>query len=127
MIEWLSTLVVVAGGVYLFLGRPLVSASPGRQAPALMDTVTLESGRVVARLDDDRWRRFCEEADLPAAPPLDGTDPVTARALIETAEQWSRRREPAALGRLGKIYLALEEHEAALQCFAATAQLEPGQ
>lgn len=95
--------VVVAGWVYLMAGSP----------PVEIDEAAL----------GDSFRR----AGLPDPPDLEGADPVPVGVLLEQARAWVDTASPAAIGGLGQVYQALQEHESALRCFAAAAELDPGE
>ncbi len=118
-----AVVVIVAGGTYLLVGpdtTPVVGFPDSRQ------TVDLDGRRVVG-IDMDVLSAAFARAGLPDPPDLNGADPVPVGVLMELARTWVVSRDPAALGRLGQVYQALEEHEAALGCFAAAADLEPDQ
>ena len=44
--------------------------------------------------------------------------------LLEQMEAWGRTRDPEALADLGRLYQAIEEHRAALACFAALVEID---
>ncbi len=90
-------------------------------------TVTTEvgaGGARVARVDDERVRAVFAAIGLPDPPRLDRSDPVPVLAIMDRARRWADQRDTAALGELGQIYQGLEEHRAALACFAALVALD---
>ncbi len=120
LLDTAGLLVVVVGAGYLLLApgaRPAVSFPRVQQKiePDGRRTVTVNKARLAATF---------ARAGLPDPPDLNGADPVPVGVLMESARAWVETRDPAALGRLGQVYQALEEHEAALGCFAAAADLD---
>jgi tetratricopeptide (TPR) repeat protein len=123
--EWAAILVIVGAVAYLIAGP---SRTGLRRAPVAQPEMRVEqsaSGGPVARLDDERWRATFEAAGLADPPRLDGGDPVPVRAILEQFRRWTESGDLAALDNLGLIYLALEEHRAALEQFAALRGFEP--
>jgi tetratricopeptide (TPR) repeat protein len=119
----LSAAIIITGWIYVF-------AWPDR--PAALDVTLPEpqfatdsSGATVLNLDADAWRRACARAGLPDLPPLVNTDPVPAQKILANVREWIGVRDPAALGRLGEIYLAMFLQEPSLECFVAAAALDP--
>ncbi len=123
LLDTAAVVVIVAGATYLLVGpdtTPVVGFPEARQ--------TLDpDGRRVVNIDMDVLSAAFARAGLPDPPDLNGADPVPVGVLMEQARTWVVSRDPAALGKLGQVYQALEEHEAALGCFAAAADLEPDQ
>ncbi len=123
LLDTAAVVVLVAGGAYLVVGpgtRPVVGF------PEIRQTVDPDGRRVVG-IDMDVLAAAFVRAGLPDPPDLNGADPVPVGVLMELARTWVVSRDPVALGRLGQVYQALEEHEAALGCFAAAADIEPDQ
>lgn len=124
-LEWGSVVVAIAGFLYALAGPALVRAPRGPEVGSLL---ALEGGgdtAPVARFDDSGFKLAAEEAGLPEPPELDGGDPVPVGKIVNEVDRWVREGDPEALGNLGRLYLALDEHRPALECFAAAAALEP--
>ncbi len=82
-----------------------------------------ELGSEIARVDAKALRIAFERADLPDPPALDGIDAVVLRKALAAASRWSSARDGDALGELGTVWLALEQHAEASTCFAAALEL----
>ncbi|NNM26447.1 MAG: tetratricopeptide repeat protein [Phycisphaerales bacterium] len=126
--EWLAVLALLASGVVIVRARvssPPPLPSPPEALPTLMRVEIAEDGRAIARLDDDTLATACRAIGLPDPPRLDGADPVPVRLLLEEMEAWAATRATPPLGRVGRIYQAIEMHGPALACFAALTRLEP--
>lgn len=123
--DLIGVFVILSGWAYILLG----SRAPTDSQPVdLFATMTIEQtpgGQRVARLDHDRWQTAWERMGLPDPPNLDGADPVPLQILMQAADRWARIGDLGALGEVAQVYLALEEHWAALECFAALIRLEP--
>lgn len=120
VLDTVAAAVVVAGGTYLLLGT---GGNRGADFPALQEKFEADGRRSVT-VPRAALRAAFENAGLPDPPDLNGGDPVPVAVLMRLAREWAETRNPAALGRLGQVYQALEEHEAALACFAAAAELD---
>jgi len=116
-----AVLLLAGGGVYLSVDRTPVVAFPA------IGIETDEHGGQHIVVDRDALDHAFGAAGLPAPPDLNGADPEPVRVLMEQARAWVSTGDVQALGRLGQVYQALEEHAAALGCFAAAAALDPGQ
>lgn len=104
---------------YGVFGPPAVLAA-GPPLP-MPDSVRNELGGAVARIDPESWRAACRASGLPELfdPTSFELEPV--RRLVEASRAWSSQQEGDALGRMGEIALALEQHENAIDLFAAAA------
>lgn len=117
-------LVVIGGWAYLLFGPSLAVGNRAQISFPRLEIRTDPSGSQFVQTDAAALRAAFEHAGLPDPPDLDGADPVPVAILLRFAREWGDTRNVAALGQLGQIYQALEEHEAALACFAAAAQLD---
>ncbi len=109
----------------LYMGvAPWPGASAGG-VPFTVESGQALSGATVVRVDDEAWHAAVLDAGLPEPPALDGTDAVPADVLLAAFRDWRQTRDPEALGRLARIYVGLDAHEAALQCFAALCAMQP--
>ncbi len=124
-VEWALLAVTAAAAAFALLGPPLSGGTSGPEVGHLLEVSRPEHGPAEARFDDAAFRAASEVAGLPEPPELDGADPVPVRNILEQHHRWTRAGDPEAIGNLGRIYLALEEHRAALECFAAATALEP--
>ena len=114
---------IIAGWVYVVWGSPLWASVPDPLKALRVETAS--NGHPTARLDDSVWKAACDRAGLPGPPSLDGADPVPVRKTLEAFARWTSTHDPLALGEMGRIYQATEEHRASLECFAALAQMQP--
>ena len=116
--------IVVAGGAMLM---GWCSPLPSWRAASMPDVSVLVSpdGLRHAEIDYRALQDSCEAAGLPSPPDVNGIDAVPVRRLVAAMVEWEQKREPAALGRMGQIYLAMGFDGPALECFAAAAALEP--
>jgi tetratricopeptide (TPR) repeat protein len=121
-----AVVVLVLGWAYLPWSIGRESERRAVQMPALRIVVD-EAGRPAARIEAAELGHAFLRAGLPDPPALDGADPVPVEVILRLAGEWARTRSLDALGGLGRVYQALEEHEAALACFAAAAEADPDQ
>ena len=121
LLDTAGLIVVVLGAGYLLLG-PVV----GRRVrfPDIQQKVEPD-GRHTVNVNRAALHQAFVRAGLPDPPDLNGADPVPVEVLMHLARAWARDRDAVSVGRLGQVYQALEEHEAALGCFAAAAELDP--
>jgi tetratricopeptide (TPR) repeat protein len=115
-------LVIVGSGVYVLLG-----GNPRRDDPPPLlpvEVVTEASGARRASVDHEAWREAFAAVRLPPPPPIRDADPAPIERLAAAVHRWAAERQADAVGEIGSIYLALEEHPAALACFAAAAELD---
>ena len=116
---------MIAGWWYIVWGSPIWAGVHVSDPLAALRVETTSNGRPAARLDDSVWKAACEKAGLPSPPSLDGADPVPVRKMLEAFARWTSTQDPIALGEMGRLYQATEEHRASLECFAALAQMQP--
>jgi len=90
-----------------------------------VNVVTASDGLRHAEIDHAALKGACAAAGLPQPPDVNRIDAVPVDRLVTAMNDWVQEREPAALGRMGQIYLALGFDAPALECFAAAASLEP--
>ncbi len=123
ILDTVAAVLLVAGGAYLVRGSAARQSDfmPGFEVRRDAD------GRAFSVIDQAALRSAFERAGLPDPPDLQGADPVPVGIVLELAGAWAHRRDVGALGRLGRVYQALEEHGAALSCFAAATGLDPGE
>ncbi len=114
-------LIVVLGAGYLLLAP---GAGGHVSFPEVQEKVEPD-GRHSVNVNRAALQAAFARAGLPDPPDLNGGDPVPVEVLMQLARAWARDRDPAAVGRLGQVYQALEEHESALGCFVAAAALDP--
>ena len=69
-------------------------------------------------------RSAFQRAGLPDPPDINGADPIPVGVALGLAQAWADAGAVAALGKLGRVYQALEDHEAALRCFVPAARLD---
>ncbi|MCH8344824.1 MAG: tetratricopeptide repeat protein [Planctomycetes bacterium] len=117
-------LVVITGWAYLLLGPSLAVGNRAQISFPRLEIRTDPSGSQFVQTDAAALRAAFEHAGLPDPSDLNGADPVPVAILLRFAREWVDTRSVAALGQLGQVYQALQEHEAALGCFAAAAQLD---
>jgi len=95
-----------------------------RPAPApQIRTEVGEFGVELARTDPNEWREAFRSWRLPDPPSFDTVDIVPTRLALDAAQRWAQLGDGDALGTLGCIYYAFERHHAAVECFAAAAEL----
>ena len=120
-IDTVAVVVIAAGTTYLLIG-------PGGTGtvdfPAFQQKFEPD-GRPSVTVNNAALLDAFARAGLPDPPNLNGADPVPVGRLMGLAREWVETDNTAALGRLGQVYQALEEHEAALGCFAAATDLDP--
>jgi tetratricopeptide (TPR) repeat protein len=121
MIDTVAVVVIAAGTTYLLIG-------PGGTGtvdfPVIQQNIEPDGRRSVT-VNNAALQDAFARAGLPDPPDLNGADPVPVDRLMGLAREWVESDNTAALGRLGQVYQALEEHEAALGCFAAATDLDP--
>jgi tetratricopeptide (TPR) repeat protein len=122
-LDALALAVLIAGWAYLLL--------PGRSAPAValpsMGVRADGAGVRCAIVDTEALRQAFIAAGLPDPPDLNGSDPVPVGKVLSFARDWMETGSISALGGLAQVYQALDEDQASLECFAAAAQLDPGE
>jgi tetratricopeptide (TPR) repeat protein len=124
LLDVAAVLVLVAGWTYLALGSPVTTRrNRSVQWPELHIRTEL-GGRRIADLDMATVRAAFRQAGLPDPPDLGNADPVPVGVVLRYAQAWADTGNVAAVGFLGRVYQALENHEAALECFAAAARLD---
>jgi len=123
--EWAAIAVIVIGLAFAAFGPPIGQGPRGPEVGRLLEVTRGAEGQAEARLDDEAFRDACRTAGLPDPPALDGGDPIPVRTILEQYGRWSHTGDPDAVANLGRIYLALDEHRAALDCFAAASALDP--
>lgn len=116
---------MMAGWWYIVWGSPIWAGVHVPDPLAALRVETTSNGRPIARLDDSLWKAACDKVGLPRPPSLDGADPVPVRKMLEAFARWTSTQDPIALGEIGRLYQATEEHRASLECFAALAQIQP--
>ena len=116
-------LIVVLGTGYLLLG----DVAGGRVRFPEVQRKIEPDGRHSVNVNRAALHEAFLRAGLPDPPELNGADPVPVEILVHLARAWARDRDAASVGRLGQVYQALEEHEAALGCFAAATALDPNE
>lgn len=116
---------MIVGWWYIVWGSPIWAAMHAPDPLATLRVETNSNGHPRARLDDAVWKAACDKAGLPSPPSLDGADPVPVRKMLEAFARWTSTQDPIALGEIGRLYQATEEHRASLECFAALAQMQP--
>ncbi len=123
LLDTLAAVLLVAGAAYLIRGS---AAARSVSMPAF-EVERDPDGRPFVAIDQPALRGAFERAGLPDPPDLRGADPVPVGILLDLAAAWAARGDVGALGRLGQVCQALEEHGAALGCFAAATRLDPGE
>lgn len=121
----IAVLIILSGWAYFVFGSPIVADDEPIDLLAVLKIETGPNGGPVARLDRELCKRAFEKAGLPEPPNLDGTDPVPVRKLLDAYTKWAATNDPKALADMGMIFQALDEHQPALQCFAALLVLDP--
>ncbi len=125
MIDVMLIIAIIAGWLaFATIRSPQDAARTGWSLPQ-PQIVELADGARTAKFDDEDWQRACAEVGLPRPPAMSGGDPVPLGELFRRVVWWVAQHDPDALGELGQIYIALEEHDAALDCFAAAHALKP--
>lgn len=116
---------IMAGWTYVVWGSPIWAGVQAADPLAALRVERTSNGHPTARLNDTLWKAACDKVGLPNPPSLDGADPVPVRKILEVFARWTSTHDPIALGEMGRIYQATEEHRASLECFAALAQMQP--
>jgi Flp pilus assembly protein TadD len=122
-VEWCSLVVLIAGIVWALVVDP--SRGP---AGAFTDHVRIDvlpNGQSAARVDDAAIARAFADAGLPDPPALDGIDPIPLAEVARRYEAWCATGDESAVMDLGKLWIALDHHRPALECFAAVAARHP--
>jgi tetratricopeptide (TPR) repeat protein len=125
LLDAAAVLVLVAGWSYLAVGSPVSQwRRPVSRLPELR--VRQEAGgRSFVDMDMAGLNTAFRRAGLPDPPDLNSADPVPVDIVLRLAQAWIDTGRVTALGQLGRVYQAIENHEAALRCFAAAAGLDP--
>jgi len=121
LLDTAAVVVIVAGTAYLLIGP----GGPGTVNFPPIQQKFEPDGRRSVTVNKAALANAFARAGLPDPPDLNGADPVPVDRLMGLAREWVDSDNTAALGRLGQIYQALEEHEAALGCFAAATDIDP--
>ncbi len=121
-LDALAVAVLVAGWAYLLLPGHVLRRAALPSTEIRVDRAGVSSVAV----NPGALREAFSRAGLPDPPDLNGSDPVPAGKLLGFARQWIETGSASALGGMAQVYQALDENEAALQCFAAAAQINPG-
>jgi len=123
LLDSIGVVVIAAGTAYLLI-------EPGDQGtvdfPAFQQKLEPDGRRSVTVNNAALLDAFAR-AGLPDPPDLNGADPVPVDQLMGQVRAWVETGDAAALGQLGQVYQALEEHEAALGCFAGATDLDRGE
>ena len=121
LLDTAAIVIIAAGTAYLLVG-------PGRLRTVTFPPIQQKfepDGRRSVTVNKAALQDAFARAGLPAPPDLNGADPVPVDRLLQLARAWVETNDAAALGRLGQVFQALDEHEPALGCFAAAANLDP--
>lgn len=102
--------------------RRRTESGDARPAPPLRIELD-DAGAEIARVDDHELSAAFASWGLPDPPRFDGVEAVPVRVALGFAEAWREHRDGDSLGRLGSVYLAFEQFEHAVECFAAAAEL----
>jgi len=118
-----ACIVAIGGALTVLIRAPGERPGPVH-LPALGITIDKEGTRH-SRVDQAALERACELMALPAPPELNGIDPVPIERLMGAITSWNETRAVSDLGDMGRVCLALGLHAAALEYFAAAANLAP--
>jgi len=121
VLDTAAVVVIATGTAYLLLGP----GGPGTVNFPPIQQKFEPDGRRSVTVNKTALASAFARAGLPAPPDLNGADPVPVELLMGQARAWVETDDATALGRLGQIYQALEEHEAALGCFATATDMDP--
>mgnify|MGYP001463536628 CR=1 FL=1 len=122
--RWTALGCVLAALALASWGHARRSASAARpfEPPELRIDID-DLGGELARVDGAAMRLAFERAGLPDPPKLDGVDAFVVRKALAAADRWARLRDGDALGELATVWLALDQHAEASECFAAAVEL----
>jgi len=121
VLDTVAVVVIAAGTAYLLIGPD----GPGGVTFPLIQQKFEPDGRRSVTVNRAALLEAFARAGLPEPPDLNGADPVPVDRIMQLARAWVETNDAAALGQLGQVYQALDEHEPALGCFVAAADLDP--
>ncbi|MCH8824412.1 MAG: tetratricopeptide repeat protein [Planctomycetes bacterium] len=121
----IAVVIILSGWGYFIFGSPIIRDDEPIDLLNELIIQTGPNGGPIAKLDRELCKSAFKKAGLPEPPNFGGADPVPVRKLLEAYTSWVTTHNPKALADMGMIFQALEEHEPALQCFAALLELDP--
>jgi len=121
LLDTAAVVIVAAGTAYLLVGP---GGPGGATFPPIQEKLEPDGRRSVTVNRAALLDAFAR-AGLPDPPDLNGADPVPVDRIMRLARAWAETNDATAMGQLGQVYQALDEHEPALRCFVAAADLDP--